>query len=138
MQTFYKTIGILLLFVGVGCVGLKTSPYTYVGTWQEENFGTQLPLRNGRGYAKMTFYPDFRVEGYIEDSLFLNQYMVSGSWRNAMVNLKITRHQVQSIGDIMFSEDSSKVLVRYYNDNKMYRGIMNLTKKSIVDSLKRK
>lgn len=138
MQKYYKLLAVLFVFVGVGCVGLKTSPYTYVGTWEEENFGTQIPLRNGRGYAKMSFYPDFRVEGYIEDSLFLNQYMVSGSWRNSMVNLLITRHQVHSIGDIRFTEDSSKVLVRYYNDNKMYRGIMTLTKKSIVDSLKRK
>lgn len=121
-----------------GCVGLKTSRYTYVGTWDEENFGTQLPLRNGKGSAKMTFYPDYRVEGFITDSLFLEQYMVSGSWRDKMVNLIITRHPVKSIGEIFFSADSNLVLVRYYNNDKMYRGQMKLTRKIVADSLLKK
>lgn len=121
-----------------GCVGLKTSRYTYVGTWDEENYGTQLPLRNGRGSAKMTFYPDYRVEGFITDSLFLEQYMVSGSWRDKMVNLIITRHPVKSIGEIFFSADSNLVLVRYYNNDKMYRGQMKLTRKIVADSLLKK
>lgn len=138
MHKFSNFCVILFLFICVGCVGLKTSRYTYVGTWVEENSGTQLPLRNGRGYAKMTIYPDYRLEGYIEDSLFLEQYLVSGSWRNKMVNLMITRHPVKSIGEIFFSEDSNSVMIRYYNNQKLYRGKMELTRKIIADSLLKK
>jgi hypothetical protein len=86
----------------------------------------------------MTFYPDYRVEGFITDSLFLEQYMVSGSWRDKMVNLIITRHPVKSIGEIFFSADSNLVLVRYYNNDKMYRGQMKLTRKIVADSLLKK
>lgn len=138
MHIFSKLLLIVILLVCFGCVGLKTSRYTYVGTWDEENFGTQLPLRNGKGSAKMTFYPDYRVEGFITDSLFLEQYMVSGSWRDKMVNLIITRHPVKSIGEIFFSADSNLVLVRYYNNDKMYRGQMKLTRKIVADSLLKK
>ncbi len=135
MRVFSSLLFLLFLFVGIGCVGLKTSPYTYIGSWEEENFGLQSPFTNGKGFAKMTFYPDYRVEGFINDTLFRKQFMVSGSWRASMVNLLITNNQVQVIGNIMFSEDSSLVLVRYYSDSEMFRGIMKMTKKSIVDSL---
>lgn len=138
MHIFSKLLVIIFLLLSFGCVGLKTSRYTYVGTWDEENYGTQLPLRNGRGSAKMSFYPDYRVEGFITDSLFLEQYMVSGSWRDKMVNLIITRHPVKSIGEIFFSVDSNLVLVRYYNNDKMYRGQMKLTRKIVADSLLKK
>ncbi|MBL8004388.1 MAG: hypothetical protein JNL36_04735 [Candidatus Kapabacteria bacterium] len=138
MHIFSKLFVVVILLVCFGCVGLKTSRYTYVGTWDEENYGTQLPLRNGRGSAKMSFYPDYRVEGFITDSLFLEQYMVSGSWRDKMVNLIITRHPVKSIGEIFFSADSNLVLVRYYNNDKMYRGQMKLTRKIVADSLLKK
>jgi hypothetical protein len=138
MHIFSKVFVVVFLFICVGCVGLKTSRYTYVGTWVEEYSGTQLPLRNGRGFAKMTIYPDYRLEGYIEDSLFMEQYMVSGSWRNKMVNLMITRHPVKSIGEIFFSVDSNLVMIRYYNGEKMYRGKMELTRKIIADSLLKK
>lgn len=138
MHIFSKFVILFFLFICVGCVGLKTTRYTYVGTWEEENFGTQLPFRNGRGFAKMSFYPDYRVEGFIEDSLFLERYMVSGSWRDKMVNLIITRHPVKSIGEIFFSQDSNLVLVRYYNNDNNYRGQMKLTRKIIVDSLAKK
>lgn len=138
MHIFSKILVVTILLFCFGCVGLKTSRYTYVGTWDEENYGTQLPLQNGRGYAKMSFYPDYRVEGFIEDSLFMEQYMVSGSWRDKMVNLIITRHPVKSIGEIFFSVDSNLVLVRYYNNDKMYRGQMKLTRKIVADSLLKK
>ncbi len=138
MHIFSKLLVVIFLLLSFGCVGLKTSRYTYVGTWDEENYGTQLPLRNGRGSAKMSFYPDYRVEGFITDSLFLEQYMVSGSWRDKMVNLIITRHPVKSIGEIFFSVDSNLVLVRYYNNDKMYRGQMKLTRKIVADSLLKK
>lgn len=138
MHIFSKLFVVVILLVCFGCVGLKTSRYTYVGTWDEENYGTQLPLRNGRGSAKMSFYPDYRVEGFITDTLFLEQYMVSGSWRDKMVNLIITRHPVKSIGEIFFSADSNLVLVRYYNNDKMYRGQMKLTRIIVADSLLKK
>lgn len=138
MHIFSKLLVVIFLLLSFGCVGLKTSRYTYVGTWDEENYGTQLPLRNGKGSAKMSFYPDYRVEGFITDSLFLEQYMVSGSWRDKMVNLIITRHPVKSIGEIFFSADSNLVLVRYYNNDKMYRGQMKLTRKIVADSLLKK